>query len=65
MKISKDEAEMLNSFIKAIESVGGSSRPFISRIDTMTVSELITALAPNRVRFTYTKQKEEDQDDRG
>ena len=59
MKISKDEAEMLNSFIKAIESVGGSSRPFISKIDTMSVAEMITNLAPNGVRFTYTKQKEE------
>jgi len=59
MKITKDEGEMLSSLINAIENVGGSSKSFIAKLDTMTVSELITSLAPNRVRFTYTKAKEE------
>jgi len=59
MKITKDEGEMLSSLINSIENVGGSSKHFIAKLDSMTVAELITALAPNRVRFTYTKQKEE------
>ncbi len=49
--MTKDEAAMLVSLTSAINKVGGSPKMVLNHMDTMTINELITVLAPNGVRF--------------
>jgi len=48
-------AEMIDSYTLSIAECGGSASHFIKSIDTMTVKEMINALAQNGVRFTLDK----------
>jgi hypothetical protein len=52
VKVVKMRAEMLDSYMMAIVKCGGSPKSFIADIETMTVKEMIDALAQNGVRFT-------------
>jgi len=49
-------AEMLDSYMLAIAECGGSAASFISKIETMTVKEMIDRLAQNGVRFTTDRK---------
>jgi len=49
-------AEMIDSYTLAIAECGGSASTFISRIETMTVKEMIDVLAQNGVRFTTDRR---------
>jgi hypothetical protein len=49
-------AEMLDSYMLAIAECGGSAASFISKIETMTVKEMIDGLAQNGVRFTTDRK---------
>ena len=49
-------AEMLDSYMLAIAECGGSAASFISKIETMTVKEMIDVLAQNGVRFTIDRK---------
>ena len=55
--MTKCEAKMVNSYIKAIKLCGGNTEIFISGMAEMTVMEMITTLAPNGVRFVATDDK--------
>ena len=55
--MTNEELEMLASYIKAINIVGGASVQYIEDLNTMTVGEMIKHLAPNGVRFTVEKGK--------
>lgn len=49
-------AEMLDSYMLAIAECGGSAASFVSKIETMTVKEMIDGLAQNGVRFTTDRK---------
>lgn len=51
-RVKLHREEMIDSYIQAIREVGGCPSIFLEEIDTMTVAEMIDALAQNRVRFT-------------
>lgn len=58
-KIKKHREQMLDSYCEAIKEVGGRVDYFLDEIDTMTVSEMMDALAHNDVRFTTTRRPRE------
>jgi hypothetical protein len=49
-------AEMLDSYMLAVAECGGSAATFVSKIETMTVKEMIDTLAQNGVRFTTDRK---------
>lgn len=52
------EVAMLRSLTKAIHEAGGCPDRFID--PDMTVGELVEALAPNGIRFTYIRPEDRD-----
>jgi len=57
MHITQDEVQMIKSLISSVDKAGGSASTIFSKLDTMTVKELIEILAPNGVRFTIKNKK--------
>lgn len=50
--VEKHRQEMIRSYADAIRKARGCPDVFLDQIETMTVAEMIEALAQNRVRFT-------------
>lgn len=54
----KDYLEMYKSLQIAVDEAGGCGYHDINELSEMTVLDLIERLAPNGIRFCYSKPKE-------